>query len=353
MAVRSTRGRLALIGAGAVAAALLVPSFANAATAKANWGNFDRTGIGFNTLQPSTVTVSKGDKVRFSIIGFHTVVIPKRGAKTPDLTMTSSTLNPPTNDPAGQPYWWGGTTPLIQVNPAAAAPSGGTVVNGRTTVNSGIPNGNAPKFTVTFTKTGTYTVRCAVHPNMKGTVKVVARSGDTAAKRLARAAREAAAQTATVKALIKKADAATGPVVAIGPGNRKAETFSFHPANRKVAPGTAVTFSMDKKGNEIHTVTFGPKAFVVGNVAKNFFPTSPASLNLGSEGVYPSDPPPAGVPSLTPTSHGIGFLNSGILSDTGVVAGLPRTFTIAFPVAGTYQYYCIVHPEMTGTITVG
>lgn len=351
MGVRSTRGRLVLICAGALVAGLVVPSFANAATAKANWGNFDRSGIGFNTLQPSTVTVHKGDKVQFSIIGFHTLVIPKAGAKTPFLITPSSQLNPATLDPAGQPYWWGGVTPIVQVNVAAAAPSGGTVANGRTTVNSGIPNGNAPKFTVTFPKVGTFQIRCAVHPFMKGTVKVVPGKGATNAALRKRGANEAARQLATVKALVKKADKAKGAVVAVGPGNRKAESFSFNPANRTVPVGTAVTFNMDN-GNEVHTVTFGPKAFVVDNVAKNFFPSSPTSLALGSEGVYPSDPPPAGVPSLTPTTHGIGFLNSGLLADRGTAPGQPSSFTVTFPVAGTYQYHCIVHPEMEGTITV-
>lgn len=351
MAVRLTRGRLVLLGAGAVAAGLLIPNVASAATAKANWGNFDRSGIGFNSLQPSTVTVHKGDKVAFTILGFHTVVIPKVGATVPGLIAPSTQLNPATNDPAGQPYWWGGTTPILQVNVPAVAPSGGTVANGRKTVNSGLVDGDAPKFTVSFPKVGTYQIRCAVHPFMKGTVKVVNGPGATNAALKARGANEQAQQLATVKAIVKKADKATGPVVAIGPGNRKAESFSFNPANRTVPAGTAVTFSMDN-GNEVHTVTFGPKPFVIGNVAKNFFPSSPTSLDLGSEGAYPSNPPAAGVPSLTPTTHGNGFLNSGILADKGTVPNTPSSFTVTFPVAGTYQYHCIVHPEMQGTITV-
>lgn len=352
MAVHSARRRLILTGAGALAAALLVPSLANGATAKANWGNFDRTGVAFNTLQPSTVTVSKGDKVTFSLLGFHTLVIPKAGAKVPGLISTTTTLNPVTNDPAGVPYWWSGTAPVLDANIAAIGPSGGKVANGTKTVNSGLLNGNAPKFTVTFPKIGTFQIRCAIHPNMKGTVKVVAKSGDTAAKRKARTATESAAQLATVKDLIKKADKATGNVIAIGPGNRQAETYSFQPSKRKVAPGSTVTFSMDNAGNEVHTVTFGPKAFVVGNVAQKFFPTSPTNLAFGSEAAYPSDPPPAGVPSLTPTTHGIGFLNSGLLADKGV-APLPRKFAVTFPTAGVFTFHCIVHPEMTGTITVG
>lgn len=348
MALRSRRGRLVLIGAGAVGAALLVPSLASAATAKAQWGDFDRTGTEYNALYPGTVTVSKGDKVTFTIVGFHTVTIPTKGAKLPGFIAPSATINAPRNDPGGAPYWWGGTTPLIQLNGAVFGPSGGKVVNGRKTVSSGILNGDAPKFTVTFSKVGTYQIHCLIHPNMRGTVRVVPSSGDTAAKRAARAAKEKAAQAATVAKAVKKAAKAAGPVVAISPGNKKAQSFSFQPANRKVAPGSTVTFTMSG-GNEVHTVTFGPKAFV-NQVSKTTFQGQ--GVDLDPEGFYPSDPPPAGVPSLTPTTHGNGFLNSGVLADKGV-APAPRSFKVTFPVAGTYQYICLIHPEMHGTITVG
>jgi len=348
MAVRSTRGRLALLGAGAAAAALLVPSVASAATAKAQWGDFDRTGIVFNTLYPGTVTVSKGDKVTFTIVGFHTAAFLGKGQKLPAFIGASSTLNPPTNDPGGAPYWWGGTTPLLQLNGAAFAPAGGKVVTGAKTVNSGVLNGDAPKFTVSFPKTGTFQVRCIIHPNMKGTVRVVPRSGDTPAKRTARATKEKAAQTAAVKALVRKADRVTAPTVAISPGTRQAQKFTFEPANRKVAPGTTVRFDM-AGGNEVHTVSFGPAAFL-NQVAKTTFQGQ--GVDLAGEGVYASDPPAAGIPSLTPTTHGNGYLNSGVLADKGV-GPLPRSFRITFSTPGTYRYICLVHPEMKGAITVG
>jgi plastocyanin len=350
MAVRLTRGRFVLIGAGAVAAGLLVPTAASAATAKVNWGNFDRTGIGFNTMQPGTVTVKKGDKVTFDVIGFHTVTLLGRGAKLPPLFLPSATLNPAQNDPAGVPYWWAGTTPLIQLNGAAAAPAGGTTYNGRKTVNSGVLPGNAPKFTVTFPKVGTFTVRCVVHPRMKGKVRVLpTTASDTAAKRKARAAKEQAAQTKTVQRLVRKADRSKGPVVAIGPGNAKAQAFSFHPADRKVAPGSTVTFRM-AGGNEVHTVTFGPKAYVEALAKAAFEGSGPT---VAGEGFYPSDPPTAGIPSLQPTSHGNGFLNSGLLADTGTGIPAPKSFRITFPTAGTYDYICLVHTFMRGKITVG
>ena len=350
MAVRSTRGRLVFIGAGAVAAGLVVPGIASGATAQAQWGDFDRNSpLAWNTLLPGTVTIEKGDKVTFTVFGFHTVTLPGKNAKLPGLIVPSGQNNPTQNDPGGAPYWWGGVTPLLQINPAALGPSGGKVFNGTKTVNSGGVQGNPPKFTVTFTKTGTYTVRCLVHPKMKGKVRVVSNSTDTAAKRKARAAKERAAQKATALKTIAKAKKVAGNTVEIGPGNAKAQPLAYYPANRKVAPGSTVNFKMTGK-NEVHTVTFGPKAFV-NAVAKTTFQGQ--GLELAGEGMYPSDPPTAGVPSLTPTIHGNGYLNSGIMSDPGSGIPGPKTFSITFPVAGSFEYICLVHPEMRGRITVG
>jgi plastocyanin len=99
--------------------------------------------------------------------------------------------------------------------------------------------------------------------------------------------------------------------------------------------------------NEIHTVTFGPDDFLDA-VGRRTFQGS--GLGLDPEGAYASDPPTA-VPSLTPVSHGNGFLNSGVLTEPGD-PGRHR-FTVTFPTAGVYRYRCLVHPEMRGQVTVG
>ena len=95
--------------------------------------------------------------------------------------------------------------------------------------------------------------------------------------------------------------------------------------------------------NEFHTVTFGPTAYVD--------PVERAFQNNGDpEGVYASDPPGTPV-SETPTTHGNGFLNSGILLGRGYPRG-PHSFSVTFPTPGVYAYRCMVHPEMRGSITV-
>lgn len=348
--------RRVVVGGGAVVALGLMGPLAGLASAApathVQVGDFNqKPEIEFNAFYPGHITVTKGSKLSFDIVGFHTVYFPKKGSKPIPLITPLSALSAATNDPGGTPYWWGGVTPQISFNPAAGAPSGGTAVTGRKTVSSGLPQGPKPSFTVSFPKLGTFQVRCAVHPNMRGSVTVVpknSKAADTAAEATARAAKEKAAQMKTALNAAKRAKKAKGNTVQIAPGNSKAQVFAFFPAAKTVPAGTAVTFKMAGR-NEVHTVTFGPDSFVGPLAQATFQGQSPI---LASEGFYPSDPPPAGPPAVTPTSHGNGFVNSGALSDPGTGLPLPHSFTVTFPTAGTYAYSCMVHPEMRGTITV-
>jgi plastocyanin len=54
---------------------------------------------------------------------------------------------------------------------------------------------------------------------------------------------------------------------------------------------------------------------------------------------------------LTPTSHGNGFANTGAL-DRDAGTPLPAGNKIRFNTPGVYQYECLVHPFMRGTIVV-
>ena len=95
------------------------------------------------------------------------------------------------------------------------------------------------------------------------------------------------------------------PVVSMPPGTStpecKADNTCYLPYNLEVAAGTAVTWANDDTA--AHTVTSG-------------------------------------------TSDGMtGLLDSGL-----VMSG--ATFEYVFEEAGTYDYYCIVHPWMTGIVTV-
>jgi len=123
---------------------------------------------------PNSVSVPVGGTVTWDVQGPHTVAFNATEdavgaiAKAPD---GSVHLNIKAFAPAGGPG----------VAPGAPPPTKPTVVDGGKWDgtgfrNSGIMLGFGPpgilKFKLTFTKAGTYQMRCLVHPDMKGTVKV-------------------------------------------------------------------------------------------------------------------------------------------------------------------------------------
>lgn len=72
----------------------------------------------------------------------------------------------------------------------------------------------------------------------------------------------------------------------------------------------------------------------------------PHSVTFGQ---ITGDPEPPSDPGVAVVNYsGTGFVNSGL------VFGGPGTpdFSVKFTTAGTYQYYCFIHPNMTGTVTV-
>ena len=353
MGARRLLGQAGFGGGAAMAIALMAPAMGLGAVkpAAVQVGDFNRSPeIEFNAFFPRHITVAQNSSIKFTVFGFHTVTFPAKGKKAPPFIVPSAP-NPVTNSPAGTPYWWSGVTPQLGLNPAVPAPSGGTKVTGAKLVSSGFLPDKKPVFTVSFPKTGTFKVQCLVHPNMKGTVTVVAKGSPritTAAKAKAGAKREKKAQRARVNRAIAKARATQGNTVIISPGNKQAQAFAFYPAAKTVSAGSQVTFKMSG-GNEVHTVSFGPAAFLTAVAKKTFEGTG---LALDAEGAYPSDPPAAGPPAVTPTANGNGYVNSGILTDPGFPGANPHRFTFTFPQPGVYAYQCLVHPEMRGTITV-
>ena len=55
--------------------------------------------------------------------------------------------------------------------------------------------------------------------------------------------------------------------------------------------------------------------------------------------------------SITPTLHGNGFWNTGGMDNSSATA-LPSSMSVTFGAPGTYQFFCLVHPFMHGTISV-
>ena len=352
--VRRRRGRFVALGGAGLLAALIAPAavLGAAPAAKVQVGDFNRSPeIEFNAFYPGHVTVAQGSKVTFTAFGFHTITFPKKGAKLPSFVVAGPAMNPAQTNAAGAPFWWSGVTPQLAPNPAVPGPTGGTVVTGARTVSSGFLPDKKPNFTVSFPKTGTFQVRCLVHPNMKGTVTVVPKGSpkvSTATQIAAQVKAQKKADRAAVNAAVVKTRSAPADVVTISPGNNQGQAFAFYPAKRAAAVGQPVTFRMGGR-NEVHTVSFGPAAYL-DNASKVTFQGS--GLELNALGAYPSNPPAAGPPVVTPTANGNGYVNSGILRDPGNPVPAPTSFTVTFGQPGVYDYICLVHPEMRGQITV-
>ena len=344
--ITRTAGLAVLAGVGVA----IVPATGLAGTASVAVGHSTRNGdFDATAYQPSVITIHKGDSLKFEWNGFHTVSFPAKGQKVPGIVTRSSTLAPPTNDPAGVPYWWGGTVPLLTFNSQAARPTARKAVDGVHPVNSGFPNfgpRGAPPFTVTFPKVGTFRFGCAVHANMKGIVIVKPKSArvPTAAAIARRGKAELNVDLKAAKALKRKAP--KPDEVLVGAGTRDFEIYAMLGGTKTVAAGTTLTFRWAGR-EEAHTVTFGPKAFV-DQVEQTF---NNAQGDLPGEGTFPSDPPTGAPVAITPTSHGNGFLNSGVLFDPGAGPGA-HSFQVTFTTPGTYDFRCIIHSNMRGRITV-
>ena len=69
---------------------------------------------------------------------------------------------------------------------------------------------------------------------------------------------------------------------------------------------------------------------------------------LDPRAAYPSDVTPV---TYGPSTHGNGFWSSGVL-DTAKATPQPPSSTVTFGSPGTYTYYCLIHPFMSGTVTV-
>ena len=347
----------------AAAVALILPAAAHAATKTVTMGEPAATakqfenkyGTDANAFFPSVVTVRAGDKVRFAPTGFHTVDLPPKGGAAVGVAQATGTTIAGALDAAGQPFWFNGKDTLGF--PAALLQSGwGTSVayDGTKRVDTGLALQDKPKpITVTFAKPGTYTYYCDVHAGMKGTVRVVgakapapsAKADAAAVKRQVTAALKAAKGLAA-----HKAPAGTIDVGASGAGGT--EYYGFFPAKTTVPVGTSLTFRMSS-GYDVHSATTGP-----GDPEKDqnsYLGKLAAGLNSPvfdpQAAVYPSDAPGT-TASLTPTLHGNGFWSTGVMDSDSSTPLLPASGKVTFAAAGTYTFYCLIHPFMHATVTV-
>jgi plastocyanin len=316
---------------------------------------FEKVGTDVNDFFPHGVTVHVGDRVKFLPDGFHTVDIPARGGTPAGLIAPNGTKVAGLNDEAGNPFWFNGQD-QVSFNPVLLNDRFGkrATYNGKKSVRSGLALSNKPKaFTVRFTKAGKYTYFCNLHPGMKGVVRVLKKHRRIPAARADRRAlkRQINRDFKRAKTLAKTTPpSGTVDVGVRGPGN--VEYYGMVPGSFKIKVGTTLRFRMAPGSTEDHTATFGPgnpetqPTSYLGKIAASFQGPGP----FDPRAVYPSEPPPT-VGTLTKTSHGNGFWNSGVM-DTTSATPLPESGSVKFGQAGTYDYYCMIHPFMHGTITV-
>jgi plastocyanin len=317
--------------------------------------SFQKLGADVNDFFPHGVTIHKGDSVRFVPGGFHNVDLPRKGAGTTPLISPTGTTVSGSNDELGQPFWFNGQ-PNLSFTPTLFTGGYGKKLtfNGRKTLNSGLPLAQKVKpMVVKFKKTGKYTFYCDVHAGMKGTVTVKKRSA-----KVPTAKQDAATLKAQIKRDVKiakalpatKTPAGTVDVGAAGPHG--VEFFGMVPAKITVNPNDKVTFRMSKGSFEDHTATFGPgnpesqPDSYLGKLAGGINPPT-----FDPRSVYASDPPGGSAAILTALSHGNGFWNSGVM-DRASATPLASANAVQFGASGTYDYYCLIHPFMHGTVVV-
>lgn len=353
-------GRIA--GALVAVIALAAPAATQAATKTVQAGPFGPQAKQFqdafgdaNAYFRRTTTIHKGDRVRWKINGFHTVTFVPTGGPPPALIVPDpATPVAGVNDAANVPFWFNGQ-PSLRLNPEAALPQGGSTFDPSELLNSGLPlaEGPPPPYRLRFRRTGTFNYLCIVHPGMKGKVRVVGRNRSIPSARKNR--REARRQQKVTLERVQRLTTGLGTedldkTIQAGNDRRTGATvFRFFPQSPSYRVGDTVTLQMSPTSPEVHTFTFGPTN------GKDAYNDLLAQSLLGEvfdpRGAYPSEPPPAGVPTITPATHGNGFYNSGIL-DQDSASPLPASTRVTFGAPGTYSLICLIHPFMTGTVTV-
>ena len=165
--------------------------------------------------------------------------------------------------------------------------------------------------TVKFAKAGTFKVYCDLHPGMAASVTVAKKGA-----KIPTAKQDAAAVKKQGDAAIKAAKGleSTNPgadTVDLGvAGKGGVRTSAWSRPTSRWRPARRSGSRCPRARYEAHTATFGPGDIekpdsYLGAIAASF--ESPA---IDPRGAYPSDVPPV---SLSSTTHGNGFWNTGVL----------------------------------------
>lgn len=211
--------------------------------------------------------------------------------------------------------------PVLQLNPKVAFPTPGTTYDGTGFASSGIL-ALGKTWTLTFTTPGTYQYICLIHGVAMNGYVVVHSTPPAGSMHIVQAG--------------------DGPQAS---NDRTNSTTSdaFAPYALTIHVGDTVQWI-----GGFHTISFGPEA-LLKQLQKNLFvpmpqKNGPPLLVLNAKVAWPSG---------GATYDGTGYVNSGILPlNTPPNSKAPPSYKLTFTKAGTYKYYCLVHPGMDATITV-
>jgi plastocyanin len=354
------QGRIAVAALMAIGA-LALPAVAGAKTKTVQVGPFGAKAKQFdaqlatgNEYYRRVITIHKGDSVRWKINGPHSVTFVPKGDRPPAVAIPDPS-NPVagSNDAAGKPFWFNGQ-PNFVPNPVALAPQGGKTFDASELQSSGLVlEGSPPPYKLRFKRKGTFNYLCVLHPGMAAKVKVV--GGNRQIPSAHKDKRAAKHQLDDSLDQVRRLSAGRGTEIldkTILAGNDRrsgATVFKFFPAKPSFKVGDTVTLQMAPRSTELHTFTLGPSN------GKDAYNDQLAANLLGPvfdpRGIYPSEPPPAGIPSYNGANHGNGFYNSGFL-DVDAASPLPASTKVTFTAPGSYPLICLIHPFMTATVTV-
>jgi len=323
-------GRIGL-AVGVFAAPVVLPSAASAAQTLTVSAGAESPGgdVQLNEFAPNQITLNVGDTLtwRLDSTEFHNIYFPS-GGPAPEFVQPG---------PDG-----------VFINPAVAMPTGGEGFDGTAPAGSGLLN-KGQSWSLTFTREGQFPFLCDIHPGMGGVVNVVSASQAADTQTAIDLRRTAQIQTElATKAL---------PLIVSNVGEQPAEGVSagiaagvqagavdvqrFFPERVSVKTGDAVTWIW-KTEDTPHTVTF-----LGGQPAPEVALPMPQTAGPPKLALNPTILAPAGNAS---DWAGDGYLNSGFLQPAP--GGQTPTYTVRFSTPGTYQYLCVLHEGMVGTIVV-
>lgn len=341
----------------------------------------------YTNFYPSTLKVQRGQTIRWTVFGFHTITFSKAGR--PNFFRPDEV---PGTYATTERWAFGSDCGRNGMKPCVLTPK-------TTYLSSGTPPfGNSPFDVKVDARPGMYRYFCAVHPGMQGALQVVAGSAPTPSQVKAQIAREVRIDSDAADAVFRAGQKATSRIDSDGTRvwrirlgdtipSKHVSVLAFMPGELEVAAGDKVEYVFPKPvANEVHTVTFPTEATGSFDPAPNglggfgfYFscdpddpagglkgvpglwgaagPECPASLELAvAPWMTEAHPAPGNAVLTRATYHDSAMLMpSGaprwfrVRPDTGVA--FPSRFEAEFPAPGTFAFECNIHVDlMTGSI---